>query len=72
MLWVPVKINCSRGVFKQPPLVTHIENIAKHVEVIQTEGNVSSRFIIVATAKDRVCYHTLVSVRTNGQVYPMK
>jgi hypothetical protein len=60
--------------FKCPPLelTTHIDSIAKHVEVIELEGGFSSVFKIVASMKDRACYHTLLTITANRQEYSIK
>jgi hypothetical protein len=73
-LWVPVKINRSRGMFKRPPAepVAHVDSVAKHVRSIQNFGNFKSAFTVEATMKGGVCYHMLVSVAANGRVYSMK
>jgi hypothetical protein len=71
MLWTPSKITCSRRLFKRSPLepTSHVDSsVARHVEVIENEGNFTSGFEIVSTTKDQKRNHTLVSVRVNGNV----
>jgi len=74
LLWLPRKVNRSRGLFKRPPLEqkAFVDSIGRHVEVIQNEGLYSSAFEIQAFDKGGCKYHTLVSVRANGVVYVMK
>jgi hypothetical protein len=40
ILWVLIKINCIRRMFKRSPAepTTHVDSIAKRVEAIETEG----------------------------------
>jgi hypothetical protein len=74
MLWVPVKITRSRGVFKQPPLEpkTFVDSVAVHVNAIELVGGFSSRFNIVTSTKGCTSYHSLVSVTVNQHEYSME
>jgi hypothetical protein len=52
--------------------MTYLDSIAKHVQAIETEGKFYSDFKIVATTKEQVCFHMLVSVTANDQECSMK
>jgi hypothetical protein len=73
-MWVPKEINRSRGLFNRSAddnLVV-IENIQKHINLIEEEGELRSSFQIKVVRKGRRSYHELQSVRVDTIRYSME